>query len=79
MEFCVNWNKSGSTCECESCLGPWLETRQGFWQHAFDKLLFSYIKPMKNVIPLEEPDTENYSQDRDNESPVSSIKFYIVP
>ena len=43
----------------------------GYWRHAFDKLLYSYIKPERNVIPLEDSDNE---EDRfDNDSPVSSI------
>jgi len=72
MEFCRNWNQPGSTCECSTCLGPWIETIMGYWRHAFDKLLFTYIKPTRNVIPLDDSDVEMETR-RGSESPVSSI------
>ena len=74
MEFCCNWNQPGSTCECNTCLGPWLETASGYWRHAFDELLFSHIKPKRNFIPLEDSDIETDDKNhRHCESPVSSI------
>ena len=72
MEFCVNWNTPGSTCECDTCLGPWIETPNGYWKHAFDQLQYTYIKPLRNVIPLEVYDSDN-DQDGGYGSPVSSI------
>ena len=74
MEFCINWNKNGSTCECTTCLGPWIETAMGYWRHAFDKLLYSFIKPTRNVIPLADSDIEEENgRQYICDSPVSSI------
>lgn len=70
MEFCVHWNQFGSTCECDICLGPWIETRLGFWRHAFDPLLFSHIAPLRNVIEFENEEPEVFVRE---DSPVSSI------
>ena len=69
-EFCVFWNQPGSTCECEICLGPWIEVREGFWKHAFDPLLFSHIPPARNVIEYETSEPEVFASE---DSPVSSI------
>jgi hypothetical protein len=70
MEFCVHWNQFGSTCECDICLGPWIETRLGFWRHAFDPLLFSHIQPLRNAIEYEDEEPEVCVRE---DSPVSSI------
>ena len=70
MEFCFFWNQPGSTCECEICLGPWIETRIGYWRHAFDPLLFSHIRPIRNVIEFEAEEPEVFVRE---DSPVSSI------
>jgi len=76
MEFCRNWNQPGSTCECNTCLGPWIENEMGYWQHAFDQLLFSHVEPKRNVIPLEHSESDEEKTNvnkRQCDSPVSSI------
>jgi hypothetical protein len=46
----------------------------GYWRHAFDKLLYSFIKPARNVIPLADSENEEENGRRYNcDSPVSSI------